>query len=1048
VCRWSAIERLENLSSLILEAQDVQDENLKQYDATSEINPIKPQATSSALDLAKATIEETPAYLWGKAISNFQNRVVFGENSPKVNGFEKWKQAQLPDKYFDDAIEIENQVEWDQFISRVAETENRNKIFNDYGLTGTALKFTANVAGDPTTYATFGTGMMLKAGAAPVKAYAASGAAAGAAVSLSQEIGSPEENNAFTTTANIAGGAVIGGLLGKGVETWSTLATKNIIPQKDFYSFSNESLTKAANPAQLTAQDLSAMAAKTDDYRIGGNIVSRSLNKALSLISPRARGQAAVDAETANLYGKVLGTSARTKSNIEDQIASGINFGEEVNKLRQQSLAKSRSLGEKLQSLQKSGYVVKEQDYKDAAIALWSNKGLSDAANPAVKAIYEFADEFKNLRKTMEDEGVKDFVARNDYGLPVIINKEKANQNLDALVSKNLETLKKQRESADEIIAKLEGRLEKINAKLKENKSVGKIGITLDKLAKNAQDIEDDIAMLKILKHTSDNDLLEEAGVIATSYANGSMQDAALLASGGKKLKPKFFRERNIDPIEYIDFLETNPALLLNHYINEVSPAIAINRAFPQKTIDDVLQEYAESMDAKIAKAKTSKDDRLASKLENEKKSALRDISTAWATETGTYSAEAVSKVGIYAPFLNALSNFTNITKLGGQVMSSVSEVAAITLHHGLGDAGIGVSKLIKSFVSDPSMASVAKKEAGYFGVGLEVAQNKILMDMMGHEVLHAEIGGKAGRALQKGNAMMQRLNLSVYYDSVVRTAGFLVQQGVIKERLLKFGSLSKDELSDLAYLGIDKNNYRKIIEQLKKHGTEEKGIFLSNADQWDDAVAREIWVNAIRRDNRRTSVQADLGDTPFIFRTPIGKNFFKFKTWSVAATQKYLLQASQRPTKSLPAIGMIVGFSSAVDYFYNKSQGKDVSTDPDELLWAGINRSGILGVLPEAGGSVLVNRLAGIQSGGARIYEYSDVKDVMAGVTGSVIADFFRLAPVPKLDEKAGEYKMPYFDKNGNLKEGPINSLVNLLPIPLVKPYLKEYAVKPLVEN
>ena len=138
---------------------------------------------------------------------------------------------------------------------------------------------------------------------------------------------------------------------------------------------------------------------------------------------------------------------------------------------------------------------------------------------------------------------------------------------------------------------------------------------------------------------------------------------------------------------------------------------------------------------------------------------------------------------------------------------------------------------------------------------------------------------------------------------------------------------------------------------------------------------------------------------------------------------------------------------SGAIDVLYNKSQGKDVSTDPDELLWAAINRSGMLGVIPEAGGSFLLNRVAGIQSGGARVYNYNDIQSIAAGPVGSFANDLLKTAPIPKSQDD-GSYKSPYTDKKGNIKESSVNHLLNVLPIPLVKTYLKAYGTPALINS
>lgn len=89
------------------------------------------------------------------------------------------------------------------------------------------------------------------------------------------------------------------------------------------------------------------------------------------------------------------------------------------------------------------------------------------------------------------------------------------------------------------------------------------------------------------------------------------------------------------------------------------------------------------------------------------------------------------------------------------------------------------------------------------------------------------------------------------------------------------------------------------------------------------------------------------------------------------------------------------------------------------------------------------MNRLFDIQSGGGRVYEYQDMQGILAGPTGEFLNDTGKVlsAAVPKYDEETGEYGMTFYDKNGNIKQGVVNSLIDIMPIPLAKPWLKEAA-------
>jgi len=1023
------------MSELSLIGKRVPDMGLSNNDVTSVPSFQEPQEESSFVDFGKSLFKVSPpSRISGGAVEIGYNLIY--DESKKIDPFQKWKESGLSDSVFDEAMNVSTENEWEQFVRNKKSDAEADNVISEYGLTGTVARLVSSVALDPTTYATFGLGGMLKAGTSTATALAISGAAGGAMYTAQEKIANQYDDLSTEAILNPMAGAIVGGLLGKGVDTFSKLHSKGII-KKDFHQMSNDVLSSQNTISEPL--NLSAAATKNTDYRIGGNILARTLNKAISPASPRARGQSAISKTTAEIYGKMFGTSARTKSNIEELKASGTSFGEETEKIRQQSIGRMRDFSDRLGSLQKAGHSVDEVKFDEAARIMWSgvdNVDL-DKVDPVVREILDFHSEYKTLKEMMISEKVPNFTSREDYGVPVIVSPAKATQKIKEVTDRNFTTLKEKQLIASQQIAKIEDDVKD----LLQNYAKENIASPLAKM-------ENELDSLRALARASDEEIMDDAILMANQMATGRGNELHFLPEDqAKKLKPKFFDSRYINPLDYMDVLETNPYLLLGRYIDEVSPHIAFNRVFPEQKITSLMDEYSAKMKNEINDAISSGNKKLADKLTKESNRALADIANGFDTETGMYSAKAVAQVGELAPYLNGMSNVTNMVMLGGQVAGSVSELAAVALHHGLGSSGLSLTKALKSFASDPSLVSVARKEAGYAGVGLELAKNKILSDMIGHELSAAEIGGKAGKFIHKGNVLFQRANLSVYYDSVNRAFGFIVQQGILKERLLKFNTLSKQELGDLAYLGIDKSNYKKINDQLKKFGEDRDGIFVSNADKWDDATARETWLNVIRKDNRRTSVQADLGDVPFFFRTPIGKNMFKFKLWSITATQKYLVQSSQKGAGALPAIGLMVGFGGAIDFLYNKSAGRDVSTDADELLWAGINRSGLLGVLPEVGGSALINKLAGIKSGGARVYDYNSAASILAGPTGSLAEDVFGVLPIPKMGED-GKYKSPYKNKDGKIKESSVNHLIDILPLPLVKPYLKGYGTPALINE
>jgi hypothetical protein len=229
------------------------------------------------------------------------------------------------------------------------------------------------------------------------------------------------------------------------------------------------------------------------------------------------------------------------------------------------------------------------------------------------------------------------------------------------------------------------------------------------------------------------------------------------------------------------------------------------------------------------------------------------------------------------------------------------------------------------------------------------------------------------------------------------------------------------------------KSKFAERLEQMQKHGFKTDGVFFANSHLWDNPVSKEIYERALLRDNRRTSLRPGVGDTPFIFGAPVLNLFTQFKSWSVTATQVYGLSALQRAdAKHLMGISTVVGLASMANLLNEAAKGNltDESLDPEELIWGGINSSGILGVLPDYGGAWLMNTYADINSGGGKYSDYQTPTKMLAGPAGSTINDLWGATGRPVLQG---------MDPNKDVNwESWQKSLLNSTPLPFVKPIIK----------
>jgi hypothetical protein len=261
-----------------------------------------------------------------------------------------------------------------------------------------------------------------------------------------------------------------------------------------------------------------------------------------------------------------------------------------------------------------------------------------------------------------------------------------------------------------------------------------------------------------------------------------------------------------------------------------------------------------------------------------------------------------------------------------------------------------------------------------------------------------------------------------------------LAQQGLIKNSLqdLVDGTISEARKVDLAFLGIStKAQAKTMLKYANKYGETVDGIFRFGTEKWDDPIAKQTMELLLMRDNRRVALNPSTGDVPHAFHVPGFNMFTQFKSWSVTAGQIYGLSALQRTdAKSLMSLSAFVGFSAMSYMIAEIARGNKPPTDLDEIIYAGITNSGIFGVLPDYGGHWLANTLFDLEAGGAKFADINRPVDTIMGPLGSTVTDIFGAAK--PISQAIDPNKEAQFDDTW------AKNMIDLLPIPLVKPVIK----------
>jgi hypothetical protein len=786
----------------------------------------------------------------------------------------------------------------------------------------------------------------------------------------------------------------------------------------------NDMLAQSVGAAVTDPAALAASIAESNKKSEVLGFAARKGARGLRLLSPKLFGQSSAVPEVREAFEKVFGRNLKTIGD-EAGIARKVSIVEEATNIESRAIGKIAQYNDEMKKLATEGHYLDEAAEAEA-ILLASNGRFNLKSQPksVSRAAYEMAkkyrDYFGDFSKRLEESGIEGYTTRNGYGAPLIFNASKVNRNIPKMTQIIYNGLEKMQKSAGREIQ----RLEKTMAQRKNS------GL-------DYTEVKNEIRDLKEFAETETIYLQQDAERAVNRFAAGQGWES-FNDTQAAKLIPKRFRARMYDFENVIEFVETDPNKLMGGYAREVAPFMASQKVLGEKTpyklIDDLVDKGLEE----ARRLEAAGDLKGAEKIKKEIIKAEKSLKTGWETSTGERAQKLRDVMhNDLINWLNASKSIVAITKLGNRVSASISDVNGILLHHHLKGFG-GFLNTAQKMALSPELREMSKNQARIMGISMEHSKNTLLHDNLSDALHNAEIGGtgfsgQVAESLRWSSAKFEKINGGVYWDTATRRTMMIAQQGLLKdsmEGLLK-GSIHKNSATDLAFLGLDKDISSLILKQMDEFGETVDGVFFGHPEKWTDKKAADAWILALQRDGRRTSIQPGIGDTPHFFTVPGVSNLVQFKSWSVTATQVYGLSALQRAdAQHMIGIVSLVGMATAADIFDQWSRGNKIHTDPEELLWAGINKSGLLGVTPELGGAYLMNKVFDIESGGARLYDYATLGDVVLGPSLGVVQDIGGVAkPLGGLLSA---------DEDMRFNDAWAKHLIDLVPAPFVKPYIK----------
>ena len=403
-----------------------------------------------------------------------------------------------------------------------------------------------------------------------------------------------------------------------------------------------------------------------------------------------------------------------------------------------------------------------------------------------------------------------------------------------------------------------------------------------------------------------------------------------------------FLKKRKINLSSDVlgDFLVSDVRAVKESYLRNMIPQIELTKRFGSIDLEDQLAaidaEYATMAELLPPNSKEVK------KLNAEANRVKRDIMGMRDIILNRYKRpEDPTSVFHKAGHLIRVHNY--VTSLGGMTVASITDIGSVIARVGLRPFAKG----IKSLVVAPKQYNFARKQAKRMAAGLDVVLNTRAQSimMMDDSVTSQH---KFDAMVDKGVRAFSKVTGMAYWNaSLKQFAGTIYMDDM--GRLINKDKLTTKEITKLAAAGIDKDMWRVLQSQWKKHGTHDGGLHSPNIDDWTDEYAAQTLSGAVLKEVDTAVVTPGAGDLPLVSRSDVGKMIFQFKSFALASQNRILLANVQRL-----GLDQTVGFISmmalgSASYGMKEwAAGREPSSDWNTIAREMVDKSGYFGYMSD----------------------------------------------------------------------------------------------------
>ena len=804
--------------------------------------------------------------------------------------------------YADSFIESRSPEETNYLKSKIDDEAYRRQVVSDGG----GIGFTSTIAAgllDPIYWPTYLVGLgQVRTAKSAGQAFAAT-AATGAATEIPAELVKQQlqETRTFEESAiSVGGAALIGGLLGAGLNKMARGAPEVKIDEKALLDKVESQMNRSMGAAEVSKIDY-------EDLTVAGAAGLEKLP-----VSPLIRAMGSEDETVRRVTSSMMESPVVVKGNVK-----GVTAVPEGGSVETRINSWNKNLYDALQGTREaykkySKRVSKKMSYSDFRNHVGKSMRRNDEHD-----IPEIAEAAQNARRTLIDP-LKDAAIDAQLFKPDVKTTTAPSYFTRAYQFKKIiaqrpqwntvvdDWLKGIRSSAQRKLDELTASGKEPSASLK-----GEAGITDAEIAEVRNQITNKI--------------------LGTS--TGRIPYDMKIAVRGP-LKERTF---NIPDERIEDFLDSDTDVVFRQYAMTMSPDVELTRMFGSVDLSDEVESIVNSYTEKMNGAKTEK---ARKKLESRMREDIRDVEAMRDRLRGTYGMPS-DPDSFFVKAGRTMRDFNFMTLLGGMTLSAIPDLARLVAVNGFKP----LSKGLYGLASSPKKFKLAREEAKKAAVGLDMVLNSRAMSLSDLTDAYQR-GSQFERGMQKATDTFSKMTLMQQWNAGLKQFSGVITSDRLVSESIKWasGDILSSVKKRMAVSGIDQDMAKRIADQFAKYG-DDGDLKLINGDNWDDIGALETFRNAVLKDANRTIMEVGAGEKPLWTSNEMGKLIFQFKSFAAAAHHKILLADVQyRDAAALNGIIMATALGSVAYGAKQFAAGKDISTNPNQVLVESLDRSGAWG--------------------------------------------------------------------------------------------------------